>query len=176
MHRPGHYGASLLGYAPLATALVAAGYSILAALGFGITLALAMVPDWDMRLPFIKHRGITHTVWTAIFIGAVIGWIAFILLDATAPAVVTAWVTGATATLSILSHIAADACTRMGVTPFAPLSSRRIKVPIYKLPLIKNPRANNPIVNYLFLVSGLAASAAAISIGYSLQTTGTLPW
>ncbi|WP_394295466.1 hypothetical protein [Halorubrum kocurii] len=30
-----------------------------------------MIPDWDQRVPFISHRGPTHTVWFALLVGAV---------------------------------------------------------------------------------------------------------
>lgn len=38
------------------------GFLELGVLGAGGAVALAMVPDWDMRIPFVSYRGPTHTV------------------------------------------------------------------------------------------------------------------
>lgn len=173
MHRPGHYGASLLGYAPLATALLAVGVESMVIIGGGVAVGLAMVPDWDQRIPLISHRGITHTVWAALAIGVLLGVGALAVFGT----VLAGLVVGLAAGTSVLSHIAADACTRMGVRPFAPLSRTKYKVPIYKVPLIRNPRADSLIANYVLLLLGIVAAAAAVTLGYQLQTMlpATLP-
>ena len=156
MHHEGHVGAALLAYAPL---LAAAGF--LDALAFGIVgaagmVALAMVPDYDMRIPLVKHRGVTHTVAFAVLVGSVLGVTALVAASSAAPA--TAASVGGfvffVGSLSVLSHVAADALTPMGVKPFWPLSTRR-----YSLDLV---RADNVVANYLLFVLGIAASAAAL--------------
>lgn len=176
MHRPGHYGASLVGYAPFASVLIALEYSVFALIGLGIALGVAMVPDWDQRIPLITHRGITHTVWAALTIGGVIGVVALGVFGSLIAAVTC----GIAATLSILSHITADACTRMGVRPFAPIVRTQYKIPFYVLPFIRNPRADSLIANYLLLGLGIVATAAAITLGVWLQSlppeTITVPW
>jgi len=66
MHREGHYGVALLAYAPIAFLLLEAGLTELALAGGAIFVGGAMLPNLDMRVPFVKPQGITHTVWFAI--------------------------------------------------------------------------------------------------------------
>lgn len=69
MHKPGHLGASLLAYAPLMALLIALEQPLTAFVGLGVAGSLAMLPDIDQRLPRIKHRGASHTVWTPLAVG-----------------------------------------------------------------------------------------------------------
>ena len=81
-----------------------------------------MFPDIDMDLPPVSHRGPTHTVQFAFVVAAVTGVLGGLLGHAATsqwlltigPACYLALVGG----LTISSHIAADALTPMGVTPF----------------------------------------------------------
>lgn len=66
MHKPGHLGASLLAYAPLMAVLIALDHSLTAFVGLAVAGALAMFPDIDQRIPQLKHRGISHTIWTPL--------------------------------------------------------------------------------------------------------------
>ncbi len=51
MYRKGHYGVSLVVFAPLAFVLVTLGRADLAVVTGGIMLWLTMLPDVDHRLP-----------------------------------------------------------------------------------------------------------------------------
>ena len=162
MHQPGHYGAALVVYAPTAAVLLAFGLEPFAVIGGLISVGLAMAPDLDMRVPGVKHRGITHTVHFAVIMGAVlaaggliiglggggdIGTVAFL----TAFGFVVGFGT-------IASHIAADALTPMGVKPFR--NGRQ-----YSLDLVK---AANPIANYLLLAVGIGAVGLAGALGLAI--------
>lgn len=61
MHREGHVGAALVAYAPIGGVLVAAGATGAAVVGGMVAFGLAMLPDWDQQIPFVDHRGVTHT-------------------------------------------------------------------------------------------------------------------
>lgn len=61
MYQYGHYGAALLGYAPLGFLLAVTGFEDLAILGAVGAAALAMVPDVNLRVPLVTHRGVTKT-------------------------------------------------------------------------------------------------------------------
>ena len=122
MHKKGHYGATLLGYAPLGAVTLAVGFEAAAVTGGAVAVALAMVPDLDMKIPGVAHRGVTHTVRFALAIGAVTGTVGVALAAVGGAPVAVAvgagvfgFVTGAVA---IGSHIAADALTPMGVELF----------------------------------------------------------
>jgi len=161
MHREGHYGAALVAYTPLGAAAVILGAETVTVAGAVAAVALAMVPDYDQRVPGLPHRGPTHTVWFALAVGVVAGlaggWIG------------TTYATLATVgigafgflvdTGTVLSHIAADALTPMGVRPFAPLDSRHISLEVV--------RAANPVANYALLVLGVAVAAG----GYAAVTS-----
>jgi inner membrane protein len=62
MYQTGHQGAALLFAAPFAfTGALVFPPGVLV-LGGLLVAGLASAPDLDMRVPLIRHRGITHTV------------------------------------------------------------------------------------------------------------------
>lgn len=156
MYRTGHYGAALLVYAPMGFLLLAAGYESLAATGAVVALGGSMVPDWDHRVPFLTHRGITHTVWFALLAGAVLGGAGWYLGEGLAPRsqLGLAAYGFALGVLTIGAHILADGLTPMGVRPFEPLGHGS-----YSLKLTK---AANPIGNGLLFVLGVLAAGGAV--------------
>jgi inner membrane protein len=176
MYRDGHYGAALLVYAPVCLLVGVLGYPTLALLAGGVVLALAMVPDWDTRIPGLKHRGPTHTVGFALLVGAVVGGVGVTFATAGDPAAVSTDLAAlaespATALgvgvlgflvgfLTVCSHIAADALTPMGVTPFWPLSDRHVSVGV--------TRASNRAANVALLGVGTAAAAGAYGLAVQL--------
>lgn len=159
MHRTGHYGAAMIAYAPLGfVAAVLFGLE-LAIVGGAVAVGLSMVPDWDMRIPGVKHRGVTHTVYFAVGIGTIVGLIGFLLgaqlhLGAAIILAVFGFFTGG---ISIGSHIVADALTPSGVDPF--MSGETISYDV--------ARASNPVANYaLFVAGGIITIAAVATAGF----------
>lgn len=162
VYRNGHYGAALLAYAPLAFAVTAAGFRTVALVGGALALALATVPDMDIRVPGIDHRGPTHTVWFAVLVAAVVG-VATGALGWERGLLAAAALGGfgfLVAFLAIGSHVAADALTPMGVTPFTPVSDRHISYGVV--------RAKNPLANWLLLAAGVISAAGAFALALSL--------
>jgi len=122
MHREGHYGASLLAYSPLGFAVTALGFPTAAVGGGALAVVLAMVPDWDQRIPGVAHRGPTHTVHfagvVAVGTGLLGAGMGASVSDGTVLVTLAAGVFGATTgAVAILAHIGADALTPMGVDP-----------------------------------------------------------
>jgi inner membrane protein len=160
MHREGHVGAALVAYAPIGAIPVAAGIEALALVGGGIAFGLAMLPDVDQRIPFVDHRGVTHTVHFAGVVGGILGLVGGVL--GSSAGIGTAIALGAfgfiVGTGTILSHIAADALTPMGVEPF--WDGRH-----YSFDLVK---AANPIANYLLLALGVLAVGIAYIVGVTV--------
>lgn len=154
MHREGHVGAALLAYAPLGVGAILADATGLALLGGVVTVALASLPDQDFRIPFVSHRGITHTVWFALAVGGVLAGCAWAVGDSLAPRRVVAGFGFAVGVLVVGSHVAADALTPMGVTPWLPLSDAH-----YTADLVT---ADNTLANYLLLAVGVAVTALAV--------------
>lgn len=159
MHREGHVGAALAAYAPVAFVTAAFGFDDLAFLGAIATVGLAMLPDIDLRVPLVPHRGPTHTVWFAGMVavaGGGLGWTAGAsegFAAAVGLAVFGALVCG----LAVGAHVAADALTPMGVRPLAPLSDWQVT---YDL-----TRASNPLSNWLGLVIGAGFAVGAFALG-----------
>lgn len=173
MYQTGHYGAALLAYAPLGTAVALAGNETVALVGAFVCLALSMGPDVDHQIPLLEHRGPTHTLGFALLVGAGLAWITATLLDAAVPmvglessipadgllpsigigVVEFAFVVGA---LSIVSHLFADALTPMGIRPFWPVSGRHYSLSVTK--------AANPVANYALFTVGTAVALAGASV------------
>jgi len=154
MYRRGHWGVSLLVFAPVGFALVLAGRPDLAVVGGAAMLWLSMLPDWDHRLPVISHRGPTHTLAFALLVGAVgagagVG-LTSVLGDGRATLVPFGFAIG---TLAILAHLLADALTPAGIPLLWPLSTRDFSVYL--------TRADNTLANYVLFAVGICATAAA---------------
>jgi len=156
MYRTGHWGTALLVYAPVGTALLWGGFEGAALVGGAGVLALARLPDYDQRVPFVSHRGVTHTLAFALAVGAVVGGGGLALAEGIG--VTNALALGGfgalVGTLSVLSHLLADALTPAGITPFWPLSSAN-----YSLRLA---RADNTLANYGLFAAGVFVSSAVV--------------
>ncbi len=156
MHREGHVGAAALTYTPLGVAAVAVDAAGLALLGAVVTVSLASLPDSDFRIPFVSHRGITHTVWFAVAVGGVLAAAGWVAADAFGPPPLVAGFGFAVGWLVVVSHVGADALTPMGVTPFTPVSGRH-----YTVDLV---RADNTLANYLLLAVGVGVAVLAATL------------
>ena len=159
MHREGHVGAALALYAPVGFLAYVSGVRSLAVLGAAGAVVLASLPDQDLRIPFVSHRGITHTVWFALLVAGVLGaGTAYVGREAgTADATGIGAFAAVVGFVTILSHIAADALTPMGVAPFEPIRGRTYSLSV--------TTAANPIANYLLLIlgGGLAVGAFVLA-------------
>ncbi|WP_121744471.1 metal-dependent hydrolase [Natronorubrum halophilum] len=158
MYQFGHYGAALLVYAPLGTVVAFGGYETAALVGALACVALSTLPDCDHRLPLIEHRGPTHSLVFAVFVGAGLAALAALFVETSSPFadlgfVVFAFVVG---TLSIGSHLLADVLTPMGIRPLWPFSRRHYTLEV--------TRAANPIANYVLFGLGVAAVLAGVVV------------
>lgn len=124
MELDGHVGAALTAYSPLYLAVLHFDYPRFAVLGTIIAIALASLPDCDLRLSTLQHRGPTHTVQFALVVGVIVGCIGATLTlfnpgGVAANPLVVGTFCSVVALGTILSHIAVDALTPMGVDPLA---------------------------------------------------------
>jgi inner membrane protein len=163
MYKKGHYGAALLAYAPLGTVTLLVGFPNAATAGGIATALLATVPDLDMKIPSVAHRGPTHTVQFAVMIGALLAVLSLtvaVTSDVSPIVMIGSTVFGfLTGSVAIGSHIAADALTPMGVEPFG------ADGPHYSLGWV---RAANQLANYALLGVGLGAVAAGAWLAEAL--------
>lgn len=152
MLKSGHYGAALLLYAPVGFVLLSTDPVAALLAGVGV-LALARVPDYDLHVPWISHRGPTHTLLFALLFATALAGTAFVVTDHLGlepyPAV---HLTAAVGAISAGSHLLADALTPYGVPLLWPLSDRRFSLDLAV--------STNPIANYGLLVVGVGLTAA----------------
>lgn len=173
MHRTGHLGASLLTFAPVGFALVRAGEPLLAYVAGAAMLWFATLPDCDLRISFLSHRGPTHTLLFGALVGGAFGAVGYALDGALAavgvPAATPAAVPPALdlalfgfglGVATVTAHLLGDALTPMGVRPLWPVSDRR-----YALGVV---RAANPAANSALFVLGVFAAVAALVLGFGL--------
>ena len=154
MYRRGHWGVSLLVFAPVGLALVLFDRPDLAFVGGAAMLWLSTLPDVDHRVPGISHRGPTHTLAFALLVGAVGAGAGVGLSSALGADRTTLVAFGfGIGTLGILAHLFADALTPAGVPVLWPLSGRDFSVYL--------TRADNTLANYVLLAVGVCVTAAA---------------
>jgi inner membrane protein len=162
MHRAGHYGAALLVYAPVGFVAIALGFDEIALLGGAVVGGGAMLPDYDQRVPFLTHRGITHTVWFALLVGVVLGIVGGLV--GSRGGVIAALGLGGFGLLAgvllVGAHLLADALTPMGVRPLEPVDDREYCFDV--------ATASNPIANYALLAVGGVTAGAAFLAGQAV--------
>lgn len=167
MFRPGHYGVSLVLYAPVGCWLLALGNPTVALAGGAGVLWMTMLPDWDSHIPLITHRGSTHTL---LFVGLVAGAVWTVAtatglgIQPVGPFALQEFAAGIAA-LALLSHLVADLLNPMGVALFWPLSDRRFTVAV--------TRADNRLANYLLFALGVFTTAVGTLLGTELFAGGT---
>ncbi|HET7324796.1 MAG TPA: hypothetical protein VFJ06_10725, partial [Halococcus sp.] len=77
MYRLGHTGIALLVLAPLSYGLLEAHKPLLALITALGVLWIEPLPDFDFKLPFLSHRGVSHSLFAAASVGGIIalcGW------------------------------------------------------------------------------------------------------
>lgn len=133
MHSEGHIGLGLLLYAPVAFVLTRS--EMMGVMAFGMVCAtfFSYAPDFDLWLPYVSHRGATHTVLGGVVAGLGSAVLAVILavqgvLSVNATLVNLLGVAGfafGISLLGVLSHLVGDVLTPMGIRPFRPWSDRK---------------------------------------------------
>lgn len=150
MYTKGHCGVSLLAYAPVGFGLFLAGYESAAFAGGAIMLGLTMLPDCDHGIPFLDHRGPTHTLLFALLVGGLLGVTTAALVPHRGGRVGASSFAFAIGTFAIVAHLIADLLTPMGIEPFWPLSNRRYSL---QVTTARNPSANNVLLGLGVLVT-----------------------
>lgn len=172
MYRQGHYGVALLVWSPIGAVLTLLDLTGLALLGLTIMLAVEQLPDYDMRVSFVKHRGVSHTALFALLIGALVGALLAASLQIEGMATALEWAPGfdqaappalvlglagfAWGTLAILAHLAADVITPSGIPVAWPVNDQR-----YSFDWVY---AKDTAANYGLLGAGLLVAAPTFII------------
>lgn len=190
MYRTGHIGTALLVYAPVAYGLIRGDQIALAALGLIGMLVIEPSPDRDIEIPWLTHRGASHTLLCAALVGLCLGGIVLVggrrlralivnqlagtALSRTASGIAAMDVQAlalfafAIAGLAIVSHLLGDVLTPMGIRPFWPVSSRTLSLDLWT--------ASNRLANPALLILGIVALTGAVWFGVDVAapTVGTV--
>lgn len=150
-------------FAPVAHWLVTAGYPGLAVLTGAAMLALSIVPDLDLSVPGLSHRGATHSLAFALVAGACCGALASRVVPALGVAVPPDVSASAYGFLlgfgSILAHLAADVITPMGV-PFLWPAGRRWSLHVTP--------SRDPVWNGSLFVLGTASLGLSMGLAFGV--------
>ena len=152
MLKPGHIGTGLLVYAPIAGAVIAFADILLALAGGIIVVFTSMLPDQDHSLPFLTHRGVSHTIVAA----AVVGTITTVGVYSIVGNVEIAGFVGAVLFISYVAHLIADMLTPTGVAFLWPIKKKKYSLSVAKF--------DNRVANYGLLVLGIIASYLAFQV------------
>lgn len=77
------------------------------------TLLTTNLPDIDQKLPLLKHRGITHTLWSWLFITV----ISFLIFHSILISII--------ASISYLSHLIIDSLSIAGIRWLGPFTNNK---------------------------------------------------
>jgi inner membrane protein len=69
MYRLGHTGIALLVLAPLSYGLLEAHRPFLPLIISLGVLGIEPLPDYDFKIPFLDHRGVSHSLFAAVSVG-----------------------------------------------------------------------------------------------------------
>jgi len=179
MLREGHLGLGLLLFTPVGGILLLFERWVLFGVGLWPVLVGTVLPDLDLRLPIVSHRGWTHTVWFILFlvaVGPVVGVGGIIVgnyfiadISGTFTPVSGAVVGTLFATalaFGVATHILGDIITPRGVKLFSPavpgdIGGIDISQRTVGLDLVQ---ADNQIMNKSLLMSGGVALLAVVSL------------
>lgn len=160
VYATGHYGMALLVYAPVGALLLRVDPPLAFVGGAGV-LALATLPDVDMDIPLVPHRGPTHSLLFLALVAGVLGGVGWLVgqgswrpLGGPLRSAVFAAGIGA---VGVGSHLLADMLTPAGVNLLWPLPADEITFDI--------ARADNTVANYALLGLGAFAAAVALVVG-----------
>ena len=181
MNRSGHWGLAMLWYSPVVFGALSTDLRTfpLVIAGTVLVSGLCMLPDLDQRLPLVKHRGITHTIWFALLVGVILGGSAFLMVNIAGHsafgqwipservlgsplAITVGWFFGGTGVLVVISHLFGDWLTKMGIRPYSPIWRHKHRLGI--------THADSWIWNSVLYVIGVGMIIASYAAG-----TGVFP-
>lgn len=168
MHNRGHLGVTLILLSPILFYLLVNEYLFTAFYATLLALLCTTLPDIDLKfqtkstilhrtpvirrfVPNIRHRGITHTIWFAMFIGTLsagvstglLYWNEVIVFLPETQFIVLSFGLGF---VSVLFHVVGDMITPRGINPIHPVSYKNLSIPV--------SLAGNRFANEFFSVLG----------------------
>jgi len=160
VYATGHYGMALLVYAPVGALLLRFDPELAILGGVGV-LSLARLPDIDIRLPLVPHRGPTHSLLFMGCVAGVLGGIGWLVGQGSwqplGGPVRTVAIGAGVAVLGIGSHLLGDVITPAGVNVLWPLPAETVTLSL--------TRADNTVANLALLALGVLATVVVLAVG-----------
>jgi len=165
MNREGHLGASLLYFLPFAVLLVFLDRIELVTLGYVVIFFTFMLPDYDMKIPFLSHRKISHSIFASVFIGLFFLVLTVVVYYSTPSSINEIYTRhplelilfmGVMGFLTMMFHILGDIYTPTGVPLLAPFDYQSYTFDLF--------RFDNLLANYLFLLAGVLSLVGIIGL------------
>lgn len=160
MYRHGHLGTNLLIAAPVVALHIHLQQPLLAVVAALVIPLPSRLPDHDLKISILDHRGFSHTLWAALLFGGLFA-LALWPLRSFVPGVSTLHVLLiglGYGSLGYLGHIAADALTPMGVRPFAPVVNTHISLSLCN--------ASDDLANTGLLAAGVFSLCLVVVASY----------
>ena len=107
------------------------------------TVFWSLISDFDVHIPTVRHRGITHSLAFALFPGAVVLAIGQFYLYA------------ALASLSVILHLIIDSLNPSGVPLWLPLSTKRVRFPVIGGKIKSDNWLANLIIQFAAIVAAI---------------------
>lgn len=162
MYTKGHIGVTLILFSPIMFYLMMNGFGVWGVAGLITAGTLSTILDQDQNIPFLTHRGISHSIasafavaiFTVIILALIFSFstMFFVPLGAIigVPPMVVLGFFGFISFFTIITHLIADLLTPSGVPLLKPFSDKK-----FGLGLIY---ASNPVANVAFWLIGWSAT------------------
>ena len=164
MYPPGHVGLTAVVFAPVVCWLRLAGRERTAVECLLVAVALSLLPDVDTMVPGIVHRGVTHTFIAALVVGVGVA-VVFRRREAIGLRGEHPGLCCLVGAMGVLSHLAGDVITPMGIRPLFPLRETG-----YTLDLVS---ASSPVANTGLLLLGATVLVVTYSVPARLPGSET---
>lgn len=193
MHRTGHLGLAMCCWTVVASVALLPGRPALAVLGGVVCVWFATVPDVDLSLPGVRHRGPTHSLAFAAAFGAFAAFstlelVAALRHPAVAPHVGAIWepflaalpdparphvaaLTASRPVAAVVGLAAATAvCSHVLGDALTPMGVELLWPVTDANVSVGIVRAGNPVANYGALVAGAGALGHLLLVGERLAS------
>lgn len=172
MYKSGHFGISLLCYAPILYLLIEINLLLAGFIGLFTVIVFCSTPDLDLKIPKVKHRGYSHTVLGAAFMSPFLGFFIaavyhygtvmfeFFNIDLIYSTGQIALVATVFAFFTLLTHYIGDIFTPTGLKPLAPFNKKRYTLDLFY--------AKNPLANGLACILGIVSIVVVLHLQFGI--------
>lgn len=186
MHSQGHFGVSMVLCAPVLFVSIISEMYVVGVLVCGLMLMFSSTPDIDLKIPWVSHRGFTHTVHFAILFGGFMSIVSFVALTSIKELFVIEYIIQLSvlssivqissvifigSVLGVMSHLFGDILTPTGVHFFSRSNNFGYSLNVCNA---SSKVGNNSIVKLGFLIVGLTIVSGILIVMNTLPIINSL--